>query len=47
MLAIALVMLLAAGLRSRHSVSRVDKKDLARHRRASEAKCRDWMYPFE
>jgi hypothetical protein len=47
MLAIALAMLLAAGLKGRQKASRVDKKELARYRRASEVKCRDWMYPFE
>jgi hypothetical protein len=47
MLAIALAMLLAAGLKGRQKASRMDKKELARYRRASEVKCRDWMYPFE
>jgi hypothetical protein len=48
-LAVAFAMLLAAGLKVkvRPNISRIDRKELARHRRASDAKRRDWMYPFE
>jgi hypothetical protein len=48
MLAIAAAMLLAACLRGRQDrIPPLDKKDLARYRRASDEKCRDWLYPFE
>jgi len=48
MLGIVAAMLLAAFLRGWPGrIPPLDRKDLARYRRASEEKCRDWMYPFE
>jgi len=48
MLSIAVAMLLAACLRGRPArITPLDRKELARHCRDSEEKCRDWMYPFE
>jgi hypothetical protein len=48
MLGIVAAMLLGACLRGWHGKrAPLDRKELARHRRASEEKCRDWMYPFE
>ena len=48
MLAIAAAMLLAACLRMwPPKITPMDRKDMDRYRRASEEKCRDWMYPIE
>jgi hypothetical protein len=48
MLAIAAAMLLGAFLKNwQGKIPPLDRKDLARHRRASEEACRDWLYPFE
>jgi len=47
MLAIAAALLLAAFLRElRTRISPLGRKDMERHRRASEEQCRQWMYPF-
>ncbi len=48
MLTIAGAMLLAVCWRSFDTrIPPLDRKELDRHRRLSEEKCRDWMYPFE
>jgi hypothetical protein len=48
MLAIAAAMLIAACLRGwQGKMTPLDRKDMERHRRISDEKCRDWMYPFE
>jgi hypothetical protein len=47
-LTIAAAALLAACIRGRESrIPSFDQEDLARYRRDSEEKCRDWLYPFE
>jgi len=48
MLAIAAAMLLGALFRMRKGrLAPLDRKELARYRRASEQASREWMYPFE
>ena len=50
MLTIATAVLLAACFKGWHTHAKVppmDRKDLERLRRDSDAKCKDWMYPFE
>jgi hypothetical protein len=48
MLGIVAAMLLGAFLRGWHGkIQPLDRKDLERHRRASEKACKDWLYPFE
>jgi hypothetical protein len=48
MLTIAGAMVLVAFWMERQTkIPPLDRKDLERHRRISEEKCRDWMYPFE
>lgn len=47
-MAIAAAMLLGALWKFRkRKVKPLDRKELARHRRASEEACREWLYPFE
>ena len=48
MLTIAVAMVLGVFLRElKCKIPPLDQKDLQRHRRLSDEKCRDWMYPFE
>jgi hypothetical protein len=47
-LAIAFAMLMAAGLKGRHSKAAwIDRKEMLRHRRTSEAELREWTHWFE
>jgi hypothetical protein len=48
MLTIAAAMVLVAIWSQWQSkIPPLDQKDLERHRRVSDEKCKEWMYPFE
>jgi hypothetical protein len=47
LLAIAAAAVLMACFRTLKRSAPLDRKELARHSRAAEEACKDWLYPFE